>query len=249
MVGARELYIDLLIRCVSNTIYGDSSLDPWRQDRSYQLSIRDDGRDWPTVAHSMAGLKRLQNLRELTETVLAENIPGDLIETGVWRGGSCILMRGILKAYGDTERTVIVADSFEGLPPPDAKLYPADKGDELYKYSELAVDVETVKSNFSAYGLLDDQVKCLKGWFCDTLPSVRDRQFALLRLDGDMYSSTMDSLTNLYDRLSPGGFIIVDDYGAIPACKKAVGDYRSAHDIDAPITMVDWTGAWWRKPK
>lgn len=248
MTDARSLYIDLLIRCVSNTIYGDSSTEPGRTDRSYQFAIRNEGRDWPAVAHSMAGLKRLQNLRELTETVLNENIPGDLIETGVWRGGSCILMRGILSAYGDTGRTVIVADSFEGLPPPDPKRYPADKGDLLYTFSQLAISVDTVKANFSAYGLLDDQVRFLKGWFSNTLPTVRDRQFALLRLDGDMYSSTMDSLTNLYDQLSPGGFIIVDDYGAIPACKMAVDEFRSSRGIDAPITEVDWTGVWWRKP-
>lgn len=248
MADARSLYIDLLIRCVSNTIYGDPSTEPGRIDRSYQFAIRNEGRDWPAVAHSMAGLKRLNNLRELTETILKEKIPGDLIETGVWRGGSCILMRGILSAYGDTDRTVIVADSFEGLPPPDAKRYPADKGDRLYTFGQLAIGVDTVKANFSAYGLLDDQVQFLKGWFCNSLPTVRDRQFALLRLDGDMYASTMDALTNLYDRLSPGGFIIVDDYGAIPACKQAVEDFRAANGIDAPITMVDWTGAWWRKP-
>lgn len=248
MADARSLYIDLLIRCVSNTIYGDSSTEPGRTDRSYQFAIRNEGRDWPAMAHSMAGLKRLHNLRELTETILKDKIPGDLIETGVWRGGSCILMRGILSAYGDTERTVIVADSFEGLPPPDPKRYPADKGDKLYTFSQLAIGVETVKSNFSAYGLLDNQVQFLKGWFSNTLPTVRDRQFALLRLDGDMYASTMDSLTNLYDRLSPGGFIIVDDYGAIPACKQAVDEFRSSRGIDAPITVVDWTGVWWRKP-
>ncbi len=244
---AARLYADLLISTIANTIYGDLPQDPW-SDGAYSEGLRAEGRDWPSQAHTMVGVKRLKNLRDLTERALAANIPGDLIETGVWRGGSCILMRGLLAAYGDTARKVVLADSFDGLPPPQADLYPADEGDSHYTFRQLAITLEDVQANFAAYGLLDDQLEFLKGWFRDTLPGLRGRRFAVIRLDGDMYESTMDGLVNLYDGLSPGGYLIVDDYGAIPACKAAVDDFRARRSIDAPITWVDWTGVWWQKP-
>lgn len=242
-----DLYADLLIRAIANTIYGDLPQDPW-SGGAYSEGIRAEGRDWPSRAHTMVGVKRLQNLRELTKRALAAGIPGDLIETGVWRGGACILMRGLLAAYGESDRKVVVADSFDGLPPPRPEEYPADAGDTHHSFRQLAISQEEVQANFVAYGLLDGQVEFLKGWFRDTLPGQRGRKWALIRLDGDMYESTMDGLENLYDGLSPGGFIIIDDYGAIPACKTAVDDFRAARGIEAPITWVDWTGVWWQKP-
>jgi O-methyltransferase len=245
---ATELYLDLLVRSVANVIYRDPPQDPW-SGGAYADALRDEGRDWPSDAHSMIGLKRLANLRQLCERALADGIPGDFIETGVWRGGACILMRGILAAYGETGRQVIVADSFAGLPVADPQHFPADRDDTHHTFTELAIPLETVKDNFARYGLLDAQVVFLKGWFKDTLPTVRNRRFAVIRLDGDMYQSTIEALDNLYDRLSPGGYAIIDDYGAIPACRRAVEDFRAAHGISEPLTTVDWTGVWWRKPR
>lgn len=244
---AAKLYGDLLVRCIANTIYQDMPQDPWSSE-AYAEEVRLEGRDWPSRAHSMIGVKRLENLRALTDIVLGEGIPGDFIETGVWRGGACILMRGLLAAYGDRNRTVIVADSFDGLPPPNAEQFPVDAGDTHHEFRQLAIPLEVVRSNFAAYGLLDDQVEFLPGWFKDTLPTLADRRFALLRLDGDMYESTIQALENLYDRLSSGGFIIIDDYGAIPACRAAVDDFRNARNITESLNAVDWTGVWWRKP-
>lgn len=241
-----RLYIDLLMQVIANTVYGDHPQDPW-SGGAYRDDLRAEGRDWPSQAHSMIGLRRLENLRDLTERVLREGVVGDLIETGVWRGGACILMRGIVKAYGDTGRQVVVADSFEGLPPPEEEAYPADRGDTHHTFKELAISLDEVRENFARYGLLDTQVEFLKGWFRDTLPGLRNRNFALIRLDGDMYGSTMDALTNLYDRLSHGGFCIIDDYGAIPACKSAVDDFRAARSITDALVPVDWTGVWWQK--
>ncbi len=97
--------------------------------------------------------------------------------------------------------------------------------------------------------MLDEGVRFLKGWFKDTLPSAEAEAYAVLRLDGDMYESTMDALNALYPKLSPGGFLIVDDYGAVPACRQAVEDYRAVHGIDEPIIEIDWTGAYWRKAR
>lgn len=207
---------------------------------------REEGKIWPGYACSMIGLKRLNNIQSCVETVLKDGIPGDLIETGVWRGGACILMRAILAARGVEDRRVFLADSFEGLPKPDAEKYPADRSDDHHVHDILAVSIESVRENFRKFGLLDAQVQFLKGWFKDTLPTAPIDQLAVMRLDGDMYESTMDALGNLYSKLSPGGFCIIDDY-ALKGCRQAVDEFRSANGIDAELQCVDWTGRFWRK--
>jgi len=227
------LYLDLLKHVLTDAIH-----EPTPK--------RIEGRDWPARAHTMIGLKRLDNLQFCVEDILTRGVPGDLMETGAWRGGATIFMRAILKARGVTDRRVWVADSFQGLPPPDPKKYPADRALNLTKFKVLAVSLEQVRENFRRYGLLDDQVQFLKGWFRDTLPSAPVKQLSVLRLDGDLYESTMIALTHLYPKLSHGGYLIVDDYGAIPACKKAVTDFRNAHAIREPIVEIDWSGVFWR---
>jgi O-methyltransferase/8-demethyl-8-(2,3-dimethoxy-alpha-L-rhamnosyl)tetracenomycin-C 4'-O-methyltransferase len=240
----RTLYLDTMERMLTGTIYRDPSQEPW-SPHEYTDAKRESGRDWPALAHTMIGRKRLHNLRELTERVLAENIPGDLIETGVWRGGACILMAAILHAHDCPDRRVFVADSFEGLPKPDAK-YPADQGDIHHTYSELAISLEEVQDNFGRYALLDEKIVFLKGWFKDTLPIAPIEKLAILRLDGDMYESTMDALTNLYSKLSKGGYCIVDD-GNIANCQAAVADFRRSYGISDPIIDIDGWGFYWKK--
>jgi O-methyltransferase len=207
------------------------------------------GNDWPPHAETMVGLARLANVRQLTDTALADGVPGDLVETGVWRGGTAIYLRAILAAAGDTGRTVWACDSYEGLPEADGERFPMDVPLRLHEHAQLAVGLDRVKANFARYGLLDDQVQFVPGWFRDTLPELATKigPIALLRLDGDMYESTIDALTHLEPLVSPGGFVIVDDYGGIEACRQAVGDYRSARGISADIHEVDWTAVWWRK--
>lgn len=244
-----ELYLDLIERCLTNTIYEDAYTS-WRQRgvaKAFDQTVRQLGRDWPSCAHTMIGCVRLRNLRELAEQVLAEAIPGDFIETGVWRGGACILLRAVLKAHGVTGRRVYAADSFAGLPKPDIEHYPADAGDDHHGFEELAVSLEQVKANFAKYDLLDDQVVFLKGWFKDTLPAAPVEKLALLRLDGDMYESTMDALRHLYDKVTPGGFVIVDDYSCAAGCRKAVDDFRRDRGISEPIIDIDGCGVFWRK--
>lgn len=256
MSEAARLYLELLKKVLVNWIYleaergpgpGGTSVPPRAGDRGADPEIRRRGGDWPPFAHSMVGLERLDSLQACVETLLAEGVPGDLLEAGVWRGGASILMRGILEGVGAGGRDVWVCDSFEGLPPPDPERYPADRDLAFHGYRELAVSLDEVRANFARYGLLDERVRFVKGWFKDTLPGLPVSALAVLRLDGDLYESTMDGLTHLYPRLSVGGFVIVDDYGAIPACRQAVEDYRALHRIDEPIQWVDWTGIHWRK--
>jgi O-methyltransferase len=219
---------------------------PWRTGNKFDRGERTRGTLGPTAAHTMVGVDRLHNLRDLVQTALDEQIPGDFIETGVWRGGCCILMRGMLAANDARDRKVYVADSFDGVPPPKPEMYPADRGDRLYLHRELAVPLDVVKSNFERYGLLDDQVVFVEGPFCDTLPSLGCDRFALIRLDGDLYESTYLALEHLHPKVSPGGFVIVDDYAIAPACQQAVHDYRARRMIEAPIHAIDRSGIWWR---
>ena len=272
--GAAERYLDLLKSALTFTLWPQplEPIDRFNEERTapkriavsfvsrligltgYQLARevtatdedRREGRTWPAQADTMMGLTRLSHLQRCVETVLAEAIPGDLIETGVWRGGGCILMRGVLAAHGVRNRKVYVADSFRGFPPNEAPQDEVDDPDEYRSY--FAVSESTVRENFRRYGLLDEQVVFLNGWFKDTLPTAPIDTLAILRLDGDMYGSTMEALEALYPKLAPGGFCIVDDYEAIEACRQAVTDYRAANGITANIERIDWTGIYWRKP-
>lgn len=257
--AARGLYLDLLQKILVNSIYEDpgmlypdganrEEIAAHREVVAFDEKRRTNGFDFPTTAHTMIGTRRLDNVRECVESVLADGIPGDLVETGVWRGGTCIFMRGILKAHGVTDRTVWVADSFQGLPPADVEAYPADAGIPFDAMTDvLGVSADQVRENFRRYDLLDDQVRFVEGFFRDTLPTAPIERLAVLRLDGDMYESTANALDNLYPKLSQGGYLIIDDYRLVPACRQAVTDYRNRHGIETPIRAIDACGSFWRK--
>lgn len=268
-----ELYLDLLLGCLTRSLFPETEIPGNRApairtrplnrflfsalerllrplgltvSAKFQPERREKGLDWPVAAETMIGVARMRNIQDCLTAILTNGVPGDLLETGVWRGGACIWMRAILQAWGAQDRLVWVCDSFEGLPKPDPR-YAQDAGDVHWKYADvLAVSLEQVQVNFARYGLLDQQVRFLKGWFRDTLPSAPVERLALLRLDGDMYSSTFDALEHLYPKLSPGGFVIVDDYGAVPACRNAVEDYRARHGITDAIRDIDGTGVFWQ---
>ena len=264
--GLADDYLELLMGALSHTLYAQTDggfyygrnlparaffaalraagIEPFRTGPAV-AEEREQGRDWPVFAQTMVGRARLRNLRDCIDELIRDEVPGDLIETGVWRGGASIFMRGVLRARGVDDRLVWACDSFEGLPPPSSK-YPADRGARWHTVDHLGVSLDEVKANFERYGLLDDQVKFVKGWFKDTLPGLNDRKWALIRLDGDMYESTMDALGALYPNLSPGGYLVVDDY-FVPACREAVHDYREQHGLREPIHQIDWTGVYWRR--
>lgn len=214
--------------------------------KKYQTNKADRmiGNDWPLYADTMIGLQRLGNLEELWENAYSARIKGDFIETGVWRGGACVFMRGLLDEYGVEDRKVWVCDSFEGLPKGSVK---EDRGSTFHTRKELSASLDVVRENFRKYDLLDDRVVFLKGWFKDTLPTIpKDQKFAIIRLDGDMYESTMDALVHLYPKLSKGGYCVIDDYH-LSGCKKAVDDYREKHWITDHIIPIDQFAVYWRK--
>ena len=195
----------------------------------------------------MVGAKRLASLQECCWTALQANIEGDFVETGVWRGGCGILMRAVLEAAGDESRKVWLFDSFEGIPRADVENYPVDEPDRLWTFNSfLGVSEKEVRANFAKFDLLDERTKFVAGWFRDTIPGAPVEKISVLRLDGDIYESTWLVLTHLYPKVSPGGFVIIDDY-AVPSCRPAVDDFRAKFSISAPITQIDWSGIFWRK--
>lgn len=241
----RAAYLNLMRDSLVGRLNEDPPLPACKVD-GYKDEFRENGWDWPSKAPSMIGAKRMNNVRNECERVIAAGVPGDFMETGVWRGGACMMMRAVLKAYQITDRRVIAADSFAGLPPPSEGIM-ADAGADFHTYKDFAVSLEEVKAAFARYGLLDEQVVFLEGLFKDTLPAAPVETLALLRLDGDMYESTMEGLVHLYHKLSSGGTLIVDDYYLFDAHRQAVDEFRAAHHVTDPITQIDHFGGYWIK--
>lgn len=251
MVDAVQLYLNLLKRVLTATLDApEPDVDDWRfPTRFLDHYIRGN-------AYTMVTQVRLDNLEQCMNDVLAKGVPGDFIETGVWRGGTTIFMRALLAARGVTDRRVWAADSFEGLPAPDPEKFPKEARAHASpamttEFKHLAVSRADVEQNFARFGLLDDQVRFLEGWFKDTLPNAPVDRLSLMRLDGDYYESTMDALTALYDKLSPGGYVVIDDYGEQDwtYCAKAVDEFRTARGITAPLTRVDSKCYFWQRER
>jgi hypothetical protein len=201
-------------------------------------------------AYTLLDESGLDHLQRCTQQVVEKNIPGDLIECGVWRGGSCIFLRGLLRAYGDGRRQVWVADSFQGLPEPDPATSPLDaiSHEFLRVIGGLKCSLEEVRENFQRFDLLDRRVRFLPGWFSDTLAQAPLGELALIRLDADYYESTRQALEALYHRLSPGGFVIIDDYGSAGlGARQAVDDFRRQQSIRATLRGVNENIAYWEK--
>jgi hypothetical protein len=274
-------YLDLMKKCLLASIYEENawyvlgsldrkkgaSLKEWAKSLIVRLfwtkgflivkprQFHDDKANQGLFGYTMIGLARLNNIQTCIEDVIRNRIEGDLIETGVWRGGATIFMRAVLKAYGVSDRTVWVADSFEGLPTLTGKdtTYKDDTSVDVTSLNDggpmrlaLAVSLERVKENFTKFDLLDNQVRFLKGWFRDTLPAAPIKKLSILRLDGDMYQSTMDALNALYGKVSSGGYVIVDDYNCWPHCKQAVDDFRKEHGITEAIIKIDSDAVFWK---
>lgn len=238
----RASYLDLMRDSLTGVLHEDPPLPSSKVD-GFRADYRAQGWDWPSRAPSMIGTLRMQNVRSECERVLEQNIPGDFVETGVWRGGACIMMRAVLKAWNCGDRRVFAADSFEGFP--EAGL--ADTNFTAGGIPDFAVSLDEVKRNFSRYGLLDDQVVFLKGLFSETLPRAPIERIAVLRLDGDLYGSTQDGLLHLYDKLSRGGALIADDYFLFEGQRKAIDEFRHARGIEDPIVQIDHFGGFWIK--
>ena len=236
----RAAYLDL----VRDSLVGRLNRDPPLQEHlpGYDDTHRLNGWDWPSAAPSMIGWRRMSHLRNECERVLLEGIPGDLLEAGVWRGGASIMMRAVLAAHGVRDRKVIAADTFAGMP---AGTDPDDTAAFLRANPIFAVTLDEVKGAFYRYGLLDDIVVFLKGDFAVTLADAPLERLAIVRLDGDTYASARDTLHGVYDKLSPGGSIILDDYYLFGDNKRAIDEFRAEREIADPIVRIDDYGGYW----
>jgi O-methyltransferase len=238
----RDLVRNALFRLTHQTDFALVRRSPFKPE------LRAQGIDWPMFGYSMIGLRRLDNIQQCVADIVANNVPGDLIEAGVWRGGSTIFMRALLKHHQIANRVVWAADSFQGLPRPNLSVSGMPREQDFSHMGYLKVSLEQVQANFRRFDLLDDQVKFLKGWFKDTMLTAPIDRLALLRLDADMYESTMDVLGPLYPKVSAGGYVIIDDYHTWDGCRKAVDEFRAAHGITAELRQIDWASVYWQVP-
>jgi hypothetical protein len=266
----RQLYLDLLKKCLMNTIYEDLPAPAYViaeqlvHYTQYSAERRLAGQDWPSKAHTLIGLHRLNNIQTLAVDVLDSAVEGDFIEAGVWRGGATIFMRGVLKAYGVHNRCVWVADSFCGFPKPEqvSELSYSSPGFKLLQKESISktpsllssmellqqgTQLDEVKTNFERYGLLDGQVKFIQGFFHDTLPSAPVDKIAILRADGDLYDSTFAILESLYPRVSSGGYVIIDDYYSFQECRLAVSEYLRTNNSQVDLVQIDNDAVFWQK--
>jgi O-methyltransferase len=202
---------------------------------------------------TMTSPERLISLSRGIDHIVQQRIPGDIVECGVWRGGSMLLVARKLARLKDTGRKLYLFDTFEGMSEPGSEdvsavdntpardlMNAADKmaGDNVWCYSSL----DEVKANLGKAGYPLENIRFIKGKVEDTLPEPSIGQIALLRLDTDWYESTKHELETLYDKLVPGGILIIDDYGHWSGSQKAVDEYIAAKKISIFLQRIDYTG-------
>ncbi|MDD5544352.1 MAG: macrocin O-methyltransferase [Acidobacteriia bacterium] len=201
------------------------------------------GRDQPFFGFTMVGRKRLDNFEYCIRTAITESIEGSIVECGVWRGGASILAKAVLEDL-KSNKELWLCDSFEGLPPPQCE---QDRGYDFTPWNDyLGVSQDIVRRNFQLFGLLDERVKFLKGFFGETLRGAPIEKICVLRLDGDLYESTWQCLESLYPKVAPQGFIIIDDYKTLEPCRQAVHDYIRRENLRPEIRQIDGMGVYWR---
>lgn len=208
--------------------------------------------------HTMTRPSRAKVLWKVCRDSLRAGVPGDFVECGVWMGGSAGLMALALRRFEkNTRRKLHLFDSFEGLPEPGkedgekaAEYWRTTEGSEHVMIHRCVASADLVRSFLhDRLGIPREQVVFHEGWFEDTLPRL-DRDpgsIAVLRLDGDWYDSTRICLEHLYDRLSPGGVILLDDYFCWDGCRRATDEFRALKGITESIIRIDSDSGYWIK--
>lgn len=239
----RQAYLDLIKRAVTNYVQlgEEQSFERFRGAGFYDPKVS----EWtiPPLARplTLQNVHQLELIERQLERIEVEGVPGDLIEAGIWRGGAIIFMRALLKAHGICDRQVIAADSFAGIPQSEKF-----KHDEVNKWTDRwEAGLPEVRAAIARFGLLDDRVELLEGYFADTLPSLAARELAMIRLDSDSFDSTETSLEYLYPLLNRGGVVIVDDWHLI-GCRIAVDNYRRKNKLGGQVQETAGN-AWWIK--
>jgi O-methyltransferase len=186
--------------------------------------------------YTMTSIERLYSLYKSVEHIATAGIPGDLAECGVWRGGSCMLMADTLLSLGKSDRRILLFDTFDGHPQPDPERDVDLWGNRAHdEWRQRTTDgdvkgwglasIDDVRRNLARTGYPGDKLRYIKGMVEQTAPAHVPERLSLLRLDTDWYNSTRAALVHLYPRLSPGGVLIVDDYGHYKGQREAVDEY------------------------
>ncbi len=219
--------------------------------------------------NTMLPRPRLVSLADQVAWIAKHRIPGALVECGVWKGGGVGMMAATLRDCEASERKLHLFDSFTDICPPDPSVDGARAVEEAgHHLSEIGAAQKPMTGFYDSVGghgtvdlcreLLDRGVGypmanvCFHpGWFENTLPAVRDTigQIALLRLDGDWYSSTKVCLDNLYALVVPGGIVIIDDYGSYEGCRRAVDEFLEMRGVQAFLSSVDNGCYFFSKPR
>lgn len=201
---------------------------------------------------TMTSPERLFSLYHSIHYVVKNDIAGDFVECGVWKGGSSMMIAHVLKELGVTNRKIWMYDTYEGMSEPDeidkdysgksavSQLQAADKknSNSVWCYSSL----DEVKNNMETTGYPMNNIKFIKGKVEDSIPNEIPQAIALLRLDTDWYASTMHELIHLYPLLKEKGVLIIDDFGHWEGAKKAVLEYFQKNSLYPLLSRIDDTG-------
>jgi hypothetical protein len=202
--------------------------------------------------YTMTSRERMYAVWQAVNHVTRAGIPGDVVECGVWRGGSTMLAALTLAARGDADRRLWLYDTFEGMPEPGPLDGPGGYGeDPLAEWTRHQAGdhnewcyspLDEVRSNMRATGLPEKRFEFVRGKVEDTIPDAVPDRIAILRLDTDWYESTLHELEHLYPRLSPGGVLLIDDYGHWEGARRAVDEYFARQGVPILLTRVDYSG-------
>jgi len=196
--------------------------------------------------HTVVDIARLKMLYKLTKEIDIASVPGDIVECGVFKGGSAVLItRAAHRSHFD--RRIWLYDSFEGLPRPTKE----DGSEALERFHEgwNRGDMSEVKKLFETFSVLDSRVHFVKGYFHDTFQSISMSQIALLHIDADWYHSVKLCLERFYEFVQPGGFIALDDYGRWEGCRKATDEFIEKHNLNVKLVPVDGVEHYFQKPR
>lgn len=237
----RDTYIDLVKRSVTNYLYlgGSSAFDQFRCVEHYDLERSDWKIDRASCPTTLLRKGQLDLIEQAAVALEKDKIPGDYIEAGIWRGGAVLLMRALLDAYEISGRKVFAADSFARIPKNVRAVNdPVDQWRDRWVAS-----IDEVRQNIARFGMLDDRIVFVEGFFAESLARLSDERFALVRLDSDSYDSVETSLDYLYPLVSQGGIVIIDDWH-LPGCRMAVEDYRARYGIRDEVREYDANAYW-----
>lgn len=195
---------------------------------------------------TMTSPERVCALAKAVEYVALNDIEGAIVECGVWRGGSMMAVAYSLLAIGCTRYDLHLFDTFSGMVEPSRK----DGNAAGEKWKRKANDKEgwcfatldDVRANLAATGYPSSRIHFVEGRVEDTIPASAPSSISLLRLDTDWYESTRHDLEHLYPRLTPGGVLVIDDYGSWPGCRKAVDEFFGGARKPLLLNRIDRGG-------